>query len=152
MKKSSQRGWIRYCSTITFADLSRIMRGSSCLLIQYTHIYFLGHRKYGSVLSPPSVIQPSQPESVPTCNPIRSISAWSNRMWKFVKKKCLYSKYYKKFPAFKTAILKCLDETMTTLKSDLDSLLTLRFQFFQKTQFVTVQGIYNDCSKLNQTD
>ena len=60
------------------------------------------------------------------------------RMWKFVKKKCLYSKYYEKFPAFKEAIAKCLDETMTTHKSDLDSLLTLRFQLFQKTQFVTV--------------
>jgi len=60
------------------------------------------------------------------------------RVWKFVKKKCLYSKYYEKFPAFKAALLKCLDETMTTHKSDLDSLLTLRFQLFQKAQFVTV--------------
>ena len=60
------------------------------------------------------------------------------RVWKFVKKKCLYSKYYEKFPAFKTAISKCLDETMTTYKSDLDSLLTLRFQLLQKAQFVTV--------------
>jgi len=60
------------------------------------------------------------------------------RMWKFVKKKCLYSKYYEKFPAFKTAISNCLAETMTTHKSDLDSLLTLRFQLFQKAQFVTV--------------
>jgi hypothetical protein len=31
-----------------------------------------------------------------------------------------------------------LNETMTTHKSDLDSLLTLRFQLFQKAQFVTV--------------
>jgi transposase len=60
------------------------------------------------------------------------------RVWKFVKKKCLYSKYYEKFPAFKAAISKCLEETMTTHKSDLDSLLTLRFQLFQKAQFVTV--------------
>jgi transposase len=59
------------------------------------------------------------------------------RVWKFVKKKCLYSKYYEKFPAFKAAISKCLDETMTTHKSDLDSLLILRFQLFQKAQFVT---------------
>jgi transposase len=59
------------------------------------------------------------------------------RVWKFVKKKCLYSKYYEKFPAFKAAISKCLDETITTHKSDLDSLLTLRFQLFQKAQFVT---------------
>jgi transposase len=59
------------------------------------------------------------------------------RIWKFVKKKCLYSKYYEKFPAFKAAISKCLDETMTTHKSDLDSLLTLNFQLFEKAQFVT---------------
>ena len=58
------------------------------------------------------------------------------RVWKFVKKKCLYSKYYDKFPAFKLAISKCLDETMTTHKTDLDSLLTLRFQLFEKTQLV----------------
>lgn len=60
------------------------------------------------------------------------------RVWKFVKKKCLYSQYYEKFPAFKAAISKCLDETLTTHKADLDSLLTLRFQLFQKAQFVTV--------------
>ena len=60
------------------------------------------------------------------------------RVWKFVKKKCLYSKYYEKFPAFKAAIAKCLDETMTTHKAEIDSLLTSRFQLFQKAQFVTV--------------
>lgn len=60
------------------------------------------------------------------------------RVWKFVKKKCLYSHYYEKFPAFKAAISKCLDETMTIHKAELDSLLTLRFQLFEKTQFVTV--------------
>jgi transposase len=59
------------------------------------------------------------------------------RVWKFVKKKCLYSKYYEKFPAFKEAISRCLEETMTTHKSDLNSLLTLRFQRFEKTQFMT---------------
>lgn len=60
------------------------------------------------------------------------------RVWKFVKKKCLYSHYYEKFPAFKAAISKCLEETMTTHKFDLDSLLTLRFQLFEKPQFVTM--------------
>jgi len=60
------------------------------------------------------------------------------RVWKFVKKKCLYSRFYEKFPAFKEAISKCLSETQTIHKSDLDSLLTLRFQTFEKAQFVTV--------------
>jgi len=50
----------------------------------------------------------------------------------------LYSRYYEKFPACKAAISKCSDETITTQKSDLDSLLSLRFQLFQKAQFVTV--------------
>jgi len=54
------------------------------------------------------------------------------RVWKFVKKRCLYSKYYEKFPAFKEAISDCMGETMTTHKAELDSLLTLRFQVFQK--------------------
>jgi transposase len=60
------------------------------------------------------------------------------RVWKFVKKKCLYLHYYEKFPAFKEAISKCLTETSTTHKADLDSLLTLRFQLFEKAKFATV--------------
>ncbi len=55
------------------------------------------------------------------------------RVWKFMKKKCLYPKYYEKFPAFKEAIAKCLNEAQITYKSDLASLLTLRFQLFEKT-------------------
>ena len=35
------------------------------------------------------------------------------RLWKFVKKQCLYSKYYADFATFKTTITKCLDETST---------------------------------------
>jgi len=60
------------------------------------------------------------------------------RLWKFVKKKCLYSKYYSEFKDFKKAISDCLDQTDTTYKQELDSLLTLRFQSFEKAQSVTV--------------
>jgi len=60
------------------------------------------------------------------------------RMWKFVKKQCLYSKYYSDFPAFKAAITKSLEESSTKHQSALNSLLTLRFQLFQKAQLVTV--------------
>jgi len=60
------------------------------------------------------------------------------RLWKFVKKRCLYSKYYADFAAFTAAIETCLSETHTTHKSALDSLLALRFQTFQKTQLVPV--------------
>lgn len=55
------------------------------------------------------------------------------RFWKFVKKKCLYSKYYSEFGAFKKAINNCLFQTHTTHKQELDSLLTLNFQTFSKT-------------------
>jgi transposase len=53
------------------------------------------------------------------------------RLWKFVKKKCLYSHYYPVFSEFKGAIMHCLGMTHATCKEDLDSLLTLRFQLFK---------------------
>jgi transposase len=58
------------------------------------------------------------------------------RLWKFVKKQCLYSIYYADFATFKTAIVQCLAHTHTTHRAALDSLLTLRFQLFEKAQFV----------------
>ncbi len=60
------------------------------------------------------------------------------RLWKFVKKKCLYSKYYDKFDKFQRAISECLEEASTIHKTELDSLLTLNFQTFDKSQFMTV--------------
>ena len=60
------------------------------------------------------------------------------RLWKFVKKKCLYSKYYDNFDSFKQAINDCLAQTNTTYKLELDSLLTLNFQSFRKAQVITV--------------
>lgn len=59
------------------------------------------------------------------------------RLWKFVKKKCLYSKYYSSFTLFKEAIAGCLEHTHDDHKRELDSLLTLKFQSFKKVQFVT---------------
>lgn len=56
------------------------------------------------------------------------------RLWKFVKKQCLYSVYYSEFSEFKKAIVDCLSQTHTTYKADLDSLLSLKFQLFTKTQ------------------
>jgi transposase len=57
------------------------------------------------------------------------------RLWKFVKKQCLYSTYYADFAAFKTAITRCLAQTQTTHRTALASLLTLRFQLFIKAHF-----------------
>lgn len=60
------------------------------------------------------------------------------RLWKFVKKKCLWSKYYAGFEEFKTAISECLNQTHTTYRDELLTLLTLKFQTFKKAQEETV--------------
>jgi transposase len=59
------------------------------------------------------------------------------RLWKFVKKKCLYSEYYESFDLFTKAIQGCLSKVGTDeYKSQLETLLTLKFQTFNKVQFV----------------
>jgi transposase len=52
------------------------------------------------------------------------------RLWKFVKKQSLYSKYYNNFSLFTEAITECLFECDKKHKSSLDTLLTLNFQKF----------------------
>jgi transposase len=59
------------------------------------------------------------------------------RLWKFVKKKCLYSIYYADFNTFSTAISACLDHTHDTYKVELDSLLTLNFQTFEDVSLLS---------------
>ncbi len=54
------------------------------------------------------------------------------RLWKFVKKQCLYGKYYPTFGSFNSAIQRCLEETHTVHAQALQSLLTLNFQTFEK--------------------
>ena len=58
------------------------------------------------------------------------------RLWKFIKKACLYSTYYATFSDFKHAISLCLAQTHTRHKSELDSLLTLRFQTFKESSIM----------------
>ncbi len=58
------------------------------------------------------------------------------RLWKFVKKKCLYSVYYEDFDAFKAAISTCLAHTHDLHKEELDSLLTHKFQTFKDVENV----------------
>ncbi len=58
------------------------------------------------------------------------------RLWKFVKKKCLYSIYYPDFESFKGAITECLEQCPTTHKKALNSLLTLKFQSFEKAKSI----------------
>jgi transposase len=50
------------------------------------------------------------------------------RFWKFVKKQCLYSKYYADSHAFEQAIRTCIAQAPTLHRAALTSLLTLKFQ------------------------
>ena len=54
------------------------------------------------------------------------------RLWKLVKKRCLTNRYYEDFAKFRAAIDDCLDDLNGAAKAELDSLLTLKFQFFGK--------------------
>lgn len=50
------------------------------------------------------------------------------RLWKFVKKKCLYCKYYSDFLSFKASIDHCLLNVNKVYKSEIGTLMTLKFQ------------------------
>ena len=52
------------------------------------------------------------------------------RLWKFVKKKCLHCKYYAEFSDFKHAIIECLGQNHSTYKSELDTLTHAPFPDF----------------------
>lgn len=56
------------------------------------------------------------------------------RLWKFVRNQCLYSKYYASFDDFKDAIDICIQQANTTHKASLETLLSLNFQSFGKVQ------------------
>ncbi len=59
------------------------------------------------------------------------------RLWKWVKKDCLYSKYYETFEQFKHAINKSLLQIQNNeTKKELETLLTLNFQTFEKTKIM----------------
>jgi len=60
------------------------------------------------------------------------------RFWRFVKKKCLYSKYYSDFAQFKTAINQCIFQAPHENAEQLESLLTWNFQSFQKVQILPI--------------
>jgi len=69
------------------------------------------------------------------------------RFWKFVKKQCLYSKYYPDSQSFQKAILTCIEQAPTTHKTELESLLTLRFQTFQDVPVIGEQQTVSKGSK-----
>ncbi len=60
------------------------------------------------------------------------------RLWKFVKKQCLYSIYYESFGEFKAAISDCLSKTHTLHKKELDTLLNHNFQTLEKSNIMAM--------------
>jgi transposase len=58
------------------------------------------------------------------------------RLWKFVKKRCLYGKYYAESATFQQAIVDCIAQAPTRDKAELASLLSLRFQTFTAVPIV----------------
>ena len=60
------------------------------------------------------------------------------RLWKFVRNQCLYSKYYAEFDDFKGAIDACIEQANTTHKKSLETLLSLKFQSFKDVHILDV--------------
>lgn len=60
------------------------------------------------------------------------------RFWRYVRKECLYSKYYPKFDGFKQAISDCIQNAHTDHRDVLESLLAWNFQSFQNVKISTV--------------
>jgi transposase len=58
------------------------------------------------------------------------------RLWKFVRQEVLYNESFKNFDEFCQAISGCLNETDTTHKEALDTLLTPKFQTFENATFL----------------
>jgi len=60
------------------------------------------------------------------------------RLWRYIKKEVLYSRYYDSFPKFKTAIMDCITASQLDEKSPLRSLLSLKFHVTEKSQILNV--------------
>jgi len=60
------------------------------------------------------------------------------RYWKFLKKKCLYNQFYNDFEAFCNAIDDCIEKGYNEYRSELKTLMTLKFQSFENIQFLAV--------------
>jgi len=58
------------------------------------------------------------------------------RLWKFIKKQCLNNCYYETFAAFKLGIDACLNDVDKKYKSQITSLMTLRFQVIKNNQIL----------------
>jgi transposase len=62
------------------------------------------------------------------------------RLWKWVKKRCLYSKYYATSEDFQQAIQECIAQAHSKHQAELESLLTLEFQTFKEVPVIGEGG------------
>ena len=62
------------------------------------------------------------------------------RFWKWVKKQCLYSKYYATSADFQAAIQECIAQAPSKHPAELESLLTLQFQTFKEVSMLGEGG------------
>jgi transposase len=60
------------------------------------------------------------------------------RLWKFVKKKCLYNVYYETFDEFVAGITDCLDRVDTDYKEKLATLMQPNFQDLKNVSLLAV--------------
>lgn len=126
---------LTYITAETVCDLLRLLAGS-CQGIPITII--LDNARYQRCALVQTVAQTLGIELLylPTYSPNLNLI---ERFWKFVKKQCLYSKYYPDSESFQKAILTCIEQAPTTHQAELKSLLTLRFQTFQDVPVIGEQ-------------
>jgi hypothetical protein len=62
------------------------------------------------------------------------------RLWKWVKKKWLYAKCYSTSEEFQKAIRECIAQAHDKHRSELESLLTLKFQTFKEVPVIGEGG------------
>jgi transposase len=58
------------------------------------------------------------------------------RLWRFIKKKVLYGRHYATFDQFQAAIDGCLDKTTGEYRSQLETLMTHKFQTLDKVSML----------------
>ena len=60
------------------------------------------------------------------------------RFWRYVRKECLYAKYYPKFAGFKQALSDCIQNAHSRHRNELETLLSWNFQSFGKVKISAV--------------
>lgn len=60
------------------------------------------------------------------------------RFWRYVRKECLYAKYYPKFDGFKQALIGCIQNAHSKHRDELETLLSWNFQSFKKVKISAV--------------